>query len=587
MSANTARITGEVVLRPPDAVVPQERSPQVKSGRVEVLPSTEFIEEATGLAKLLKKIVSVLVQVWIFITCCCRRVEKNVEAASAIAKKMQSTQVAVTEVPKPTIPVVEAPTARVVPEPGTPPKEVVSVVPVAAKPIVQAPIVVAPDAAATVVAAPAAPVVMVALDEAFLPQKLADKVQCNEVQMKAVAKLLFKNGIAAIYAYVNGRLWEFDPLAGDSRCESRGSKIHSLANSAALEAEAKALKVVIDANMKELDQRDGLVTKRDMRRQVTLSTSSEFYQQKVKTIKVSEDMAYLLQSYFLTITKSISRSRQTGLIYRTYTGAEKEVNDINRLTAFSKTLEKTDIRKAVKLEGIVEHVKMSLAMSSIRYIQGEVTKISKSVLSRDSQEVLQEMSAATIKDGKLVYRCFHSFKCIVMQLQERQALVVVKQMVPTPDEVKKKKSKDKAVAQAPAVQVPKAKPMALLYRASASGESFVPVAANAYAKLKGKPVVVMEAALVAGLTSTQLADKIKAVGGLEKVLFANAAIIDNPADITNEAARKEIEFYQKAAEEMGYIKTSSGEAYTISNPFLLMDHVFCSVVEKEIEIGGE
>lgn len=573
---------------PSGACIPSGSQPS--SEKTKIKPVVDALKEATGLALLLQKIIAALTYVWKLVTCGSREARQNADAIEALLKKQTVGTIDTVPTQKPVAPVDTVPAQPSVPTVVT----------------VPAPKVAVASVSAPIVAEPAR---MVSLDELFLPVGLATKIVRNESHMKTVAKLLFKTGIGTIHAFTNRKLADFDPLVGDSGCERRGLKIYTLASSAALLAEAQALKSVLDANQKELSEREGKLAKeqrieanksktekydekkgkKEEEERVKIPTTSQFFTQKVQAIKISEEMAYLMQSYFLTLTKAVARDRETNLIVRTYSGAEKEVNDPTRLIPLSIDLNNPSIRKAVELDSIVDCVKAQLAMSSYRSMQSEISKIATSVLDANGKEVLQAVMAASLKDEKLTYRCFHSFKCIILRLRELQALVVVKEMIPLADPVRKKKadkSKKDVQPAPPPPPVPKAKPKTLLYRASTTGDTFVPVAKSEYAALKDRPVVVMEAAMVSGMSCAQLADKIKAVGGLERLLLANAAIIDDPEDLTNEAARREIEFYQRAAQEMGYVKTGKKETLSINNPFLLMDHVFCSVVSKEIQEGG-
>lgn len=398
----------------------------------------------------------------------------------------------------------------------------------------------------------------VKLVAAFMPASVLEIVQRGgDAAIKQAWRLLSQKACReATNSFLNRKLWEFDPLVGDNGCERRALKIYDLSSSTELQAELAVLNTSLEEIALDCLPKSQKKTPR----------FQELFE-RVQKIEMSLDAAYLLQAHFLASLKTIKRDEETHkIVYsNSGTGAEAEVNDLNRLLDFRKATSKDAV------SAVVKHVQAQLKESSFGYIHDEASKIAKSMLANNEFAMLQEMTTPS------TYRSFFGFKAILLKLRERQALFAVKQLVPTADSAKKAKEESaKSAETAPALT-----PTTLVYRSATSGGAFELVSDSDLRKFQKEAVYVLEGAVTPlNMDPAQLRDKFKASGGLEEVLLANASLImEGPVEKTDAVANDVFTNYQANAKKMGYVKTLVKGEESLTNPFFLMDHAYCSVLE--------
>lgn len=398
---------------------------------------------------------------------------------------------------------------------------------------------------------------------------LAGRVQ-EEDTMVAIAKLILNNAKKVASALARGQFSDFDPLVGDEACETRAYKVYMLSTSQALLNEAKEISAIADKILKEINDRPGQLQKRNRVGISKYVEPSDFFQANIEGIKVSPELAYLMQCHLLAIAKvtkqkdiSTNPNVRKMVIIRTFTGAEAEVNDFTEWKSLSRLIDNKEKRKALHLANIGDWLKLQLAKRSLQCIWTESLKLQ--ALTPKEIAVIQDMMKVTFKEDRVGYRCFHTYKTIMMRLREQQALVMVKEMIPCPD-----------IGAAKVVK----EPMEILYRPAKSGGPFEPVTANDRSVYIGKPVIVLEAAIKPGMSAEAVAKAIDSCKGLYEVILANAATVEDTSTITNKDALEEVLAQKKEAEAMGY-KVTSTNPLVVTNPFLLLDHVYCSTVQAK------
>ncbi|MCE5315926.1 MAG: hypothetical protein LLG04_01005 [Parachlamydia sp.] len=398
------------------------------------------------------------------------------------------------------------------------------------------------------------------LPEVFFPrallQELAEQDQLSDKEKIAYMTLLMSNLEESLRAFKEKRLTAFDALVGDEGCQLRALKILDLATSERFASEANQLQEVarrVNEEMKEMYNRLPQQKKCLLHKISPDGAVKNFFNQKVRSIGISKEMAYLLQCHLLTFTKMpIDAVRE-----------KIEIGRLERLAKGGKIALQNEVKSS-----IINLVQGQLSELSIDFLRNEVRQIvslpgNQSGLLSSMLDLIQRIPS---RRGvhPIARACqFYSMKAVLCRLRERGALIVVKKWLVTKD----------------------AQPIAsLFYRAGADG-AFVRVSDEEVRKFSAEtPVVVFEGIVPPHLGSEQLAGCLQK-HELGEVTLAEVAQGDQfePGrkgleDISPEA-RKEIESYCERAVEMNCIKECK-------ETFLWLDHIYCSSLGEACKGGA-
>lgn len=366
---------------------------------------------------------------------------------------------------------------------------------------------------------------------------LAEKDQLIDKQKIAYMTLLISNMEESVRAFKERRLTAFDALVGDYGCERRALRILDLASSERLMGEANALQEVakrVNEEMKEMRTRL-------LKRTASDGEAKNFFNQKIRSIRISKEMAYLLQCHLLTFTKMP-------------VGAVREKIDISRLEKLAKggkiQLQTEDKKRIINL------VQAELSALSIAFLQNEARHIVGTVL-----DFIKQIPS---KNGELpiAIACqFYSMKAVVCRLRERGALIVFKKWCVSESD----------------------QPIAPLFYRAGTGGLFARVPDEEIKKLPpDMAVVVFEGTVHPQLSREQLAACLQ-MHEVGEVTLAEVAQGDQfeqgkgLEDFPIPDARKEIESYAARAVEMNCVKNKEA--------FLWMDHIYCSSLGEACKGG--
>lgn len=372
---------------------------------------------------------------------------------------------------------------------------------------------------------------------------------CEET-MIASARLVVNVGLKALRALHGNKLLEFDALVGDFGCERVALRIYTLVTSPDFKRQAEELSKTLTILSKEIGERPG---KRRIGKDRT--TPRKFAQDKILSVKVSQEMALLFQAYVLTATKKT---------YVTTSGNVAEMTEISKLQAFSPTF------PGKHLSTVVGELQARLSATLVAYFKEEAGKVSS--LGADDKKLLVEMfqpemvrsnegDKVTKRKAKSFVCALYSSKTALLRMKELQTYVVLKKLTP------------------------KQETISLVFRSTVPGGPFLPVDEEEQKKLKEDcPVIVLEGE-GPPIEREELMKRVLEIG-LEQLLFVATAQEHSygiesvsVAPVAHKGAVAEIDRLRGLAIKYGCVK---GET-----PFLQMDHVYCSTVKIELLKGAK
>lgn len=362
---------------------------------------------------------------------------------------------------------------------------------------------------------------------------------------------------------LSGDLKQLDALVGDGACETRAIMVSDLVGMPTLRREAERVRVCAQRLWDSLQKKTLSI------RDVLKEMRSESPDEKVSAA-VSEGFTFLSRAHLLTITKSPKKER--GEIATTITGAEAEVTSAKKLKAHFKE----SGMDGGHLDYVVECLQYEVSYTSIRYAQRAVKEIDSKALPEASYKTLQEMLA----EGRRDYQMFHSIKSIFLRLRQQQKAVLLRETTFTAEAAAEKEAKEKAL---PTVRI--------LYRPSTVGGDFERVQQSAYAALASLPTIVLEVVPLRNVTMEMVAQRIEEYGGLQEVMLMNMAAVTYADGIMDASGRAEVREYQEKARKVGFVatfgKTKRGvDVVTeVTNPCILIDHMYCNTLKNEVDIG--
>lgn len=373
------------------------------------------------------------------------------------------------------------------------------------------------------------------LPEVFFPrallQELAERNQLNDKEKIAYIRLLMSNLEESLRAYKEKRLTAFDALVGDEGCERRALKILDLATSDRFASEVNQVQEVA----KKVNEEMKGVWSSLLRQTSPDGAVKNYFNQRVRNIRISAEMAYLLQCHLLTFTK----------IPIDQVSEKIEIGRLEKLAKGGKIALQNDVKHS-----IINLVQARLSELSIDFLRNEAREIVS--LSGNQAGLLCSMLDSVQRipsrrgEHPIAHVCqFYSMKAVVCRLREKGALIIVKKWLMNKESL----------------------PIAPLFYRAGAGGTFVRVPEEEVRQLPAdKPVVVFEGIVPPHLGSEQLA------GCLQKHELGEvtlARVAQENENVSIPEARKEIESYCERAVEMNCIKNSN-------ETFLWMDHMYCS-----------
>lgn len=386
---------------------------------------------------------------------------------------------------------------------------------------------------------------LLSLPEVFFPQALleglAEKDQLIDKEKIAYMTLLITNLEESLSALKERRLTAFDALVGDYGCERRALKILNSAIDPSVAAEAAELGEVakrVSGEMKKMYDKLPQVKKCLQFPVSPDGAVKNFFNQTMRGIRVSREMAYLLQCHLLTFTKMPI-------------DAVREKIDISRLEKLAKG-GKVQLQTEDK-KRIINHVQAQLSQVSIDYLRQEARQCVGPAL-----DVVRPIPSRHGELPIMTVSQFYSMKAVVSCLRQRGALIVVKKWCVTKED----------------------RPLApLFYSFGANG--FLTRVSDEDVKRQSPdmPVVVFEGTVDPQLDAEQLAARLQKddVGEVTMAEVAQGDQFEGLEEIPE--ACKEIRRYIDKAVEMNCVKGSK-------EAFLWMDHVYCSSLREVFKGGG-
>ena len=241
------------------------------------------------------------------------------------------------------------------------------------------------------------------LPRVFFPEALIDKLADKDHLTKkerlpdedkiAFITLLMSNVEESLRAFKERRLAAFDALVGDQGCERQALNILDLATSKTFEAETNKLQE--EAKRVNEVMKDYLLC-RNVKNEV-----KNLFNHEIDTIRISKEMAYLLQCHLLTFTKM--------------SDAESDKTESKLLDKLVKggTLSNTNKNR------IVDFVKVQLSERSIEFLRDKAHKIVS--IPRDQANQLCSTLNTVRRHNGIAFACqFYSIKAVVCCLRERE-----------------------------------------------------------------------------------------------------------------------------------------------------------------------
>lgn len=155
--------------------------------------------------------------------------------------------------------------------------------------------------------------------------------------MMGVAKLTVEIMKRTAFALLHHQLYAFDANPGDHGCQTRAVIIHQLSQSAKLQEEAKRLQTLAQSLSKQIQN----------------CKTYEYFETHFQSIKVSDEMAFLLQCYLMAFIRIRPEASDT---------------ESGRLTKITKN--KLESKLLIQ---ITERTGCKLSESSIQFLQGIVS----------------------------------------------------------------------------------------------------------------------------------------------------------------------------------------------------------------------
>lgn len=406
---------------------------------------------------------------------------------------------------------------------------------------------------------------------ALLPLNvIKDFDKLKEEEVPQVLTLIVKLSMDALTKYQQKDLLALDAHSGAFDCQLVAFKMLNLIQSESLKKEAEVLlEKLKDLPKKIVEQRELLAKKNARKLCDGLMTPATFLRERFESIKISEEMDYLLKARLLTVIK-----------YEDEKGNDKVV--ISQLEIFSKPFDSTIRHK------IVGYAQAALSERSISYVRSEASKIA-IVAGKELAMINKMLEPAAIKqEGDTKYldtypakslSCgLYNLKAVLLRLCEQESVLVVKQTVYARKKVEGER------------------PLPLLFRATKGGEFLNIPDIECEEKEKEKenekdkkeslsgnnPVIVIEGDIPAGTNRDVLKNTLEKVGLYNYLL--GCAVQEPPygtklplAIAPYEEAQAEIVDYQKKSLVFGCVKDK--------NLIFDLKHIYCNLLGKELALA--
>lgn len=390
--------------------------------------------------------------------------------------------------------------------------------------------------------------------DALLPTDLVQSIQPSPLHemspshrekcMVSVAMLVVKLIMETALSINKNQIKDLDANPGDRGCQLQAVLLRNLVSKPTIIEELKQLEMTAKALLAILIQRNTLNgnLKKDH------DPTEVFFEKHISTLKVSEEMSYLLHCKLLTVIKVVDHVEANGIIVTQLY--------FPLLSNLSKNIHLIDQSKKNFREQIVCEAASRLSQKSLTMIQEEGKKRPlPPLLSRMLIEVRENKPAPPKKQKSFgLYKpksfgCqFYEMEMVLTILREQEALVAIKTVVVT------------------------GKPELLFLKPPKSGEEFCLV------DIKEIPkevlIIVFEGVIPSHLTLETFSEQVARIGFTPLVL-ACTSLVDpfehgsTLSHVTDQEACSQIETYRKFAGEIG--------------PPILLDHVFCNSLQEELK----
>lgn len=340
----------------------------------------------------------------------------------------------------------------------------------------------------------------------LLPEKMLAELRglTDEPQATRIAKLVANLAISTCKELAARRLLSFDALTGGADCERTAFRILELAASQELQKAGAELLKSAQSLLKQFEDRKIVVASRKYREKINLgqptgvAPTGAFLLAALRGVKISEEMAYLMQARLLTITKKPCLNAK---------GEEFEKTEICSIDQLVAKLE-TDTKHKV-----IGFAQACLTRMSVEYLQREAHKISSLKVEAEFTLLNQMLAPGAVRQAGAyrnypakTYSCFYySMKAILLRLRDTQTIILLK---PTELMVKK---------------VQRAALLPLLFQAATRGGDFVRMPDGAETQLKtDEPIIVFEGMIPPEVDREALSKKLLDVNLYEYMLASSA-----------------------------------------------------------------
>lgn len=382
--------------------------------------------------------------------------------------------------------------------------------------------------------------------DTILPSELVQYIETShhEECMVAVAMMVVKLIQETVLSIKKHQIKDLDANPGDRGCQLRAVILRNLVRTSAVITELKQLEEAAKALLALVIQRNSLNGKL----KACHDKTGIFFEKHISSLKVSEEMIYILHCKLLTVTKVKNYVESNGIVVTKL--------DFCTLSKLSKNIYIIDKLEKNYREQIICDSSSWLSQASLSMIQKEGKKRPLSpILARMIMEVRQNRpEPPQTKKSFGLYKSksfgcqFYEVQMVLTILREQEAVIAIKTVVA------------------------KGKPQMLFYQPQAPGEEFSPVDVTNFPK--ETLIVVFEGVVQPHLSLEAFSEEVTRIGFSPLMLaclsqeepFEHGSTL---SDVTDQEAYAEIEGYRKFAKEIG--------------PPIAMDHIYCNSLQEELK----
>jgi hypothetical protein len=390
----------------------------------------------------------------------------------------------------------------------------------------------------------------------LFPCEIIEQINDNKfdrLDTLCISEIFIKGTSEAIQIFQKRQYLKLDALVGNCGCQHHALKLLCMTQSEPLQQECNGLKDDCTKITRDIIQYKSVINSGNSKAESKLLPITQFFNEKIAAIKISEEMQYLIRSHLLTVTKNMKRTPD---------GFETEVTEPARLSRLSKGI------KGALLQKIVAFTQVKMAQIAIEFNRREAKKI----FSIEALElnVLERMLGEdnvyhySAKDGfekKAYAHQYFTIKTLLLRLREMQTVICLRRMARENEKM-----------------------LPIFYRSVTPEGPFQRLTDDESAELdKNLPAMVIEGYIPDAMSKETFAQKLDQHGLYEVML---ASISQFPQYI---AGKPEWDILKdpEAAKEFALQRDEMALKYECkvgNDPFFKIEHVSCSSMKDEWEI---